>query len=60
MKNFKKMSRIALKSIQGGNVNCPVPGSSVPAICPGTRCPANPCTALNCIVPASCAPNGGF
>lgn len=60
MKNLKKISRSGLKSITGGNVTCPIPGSSVPAICPGTVCPANPCAALNCIVPPSCAPNGGF
>lgn len=57
MKNFKKISRIGLKSIQGGNVTCPIPGSSVPAICPGIRCPANPCATLNCIIPPSCAPD---
>ncbi|WP_345991004.1 hypothetical protein AAEU33_04030 [Chryseobacterium sp. Chry.R1] len=57
MKNFKRISRHALKTIHGGNVNCPVPGSSVPAICPGTRCPANPCATPNCIIPVACSPH---
>ncbi|WP_370898675.1 bacteriocin-like protein [Chryseobacterium gossypii] len=60
MKNLKKISRGGLKSIIGGNVTCPIPGSSVPAICPGTVCPPDPCTSTTCLIPASCAGNGPF
>ncbi len=49
MKNLKKMSRSALKSITGGDVVCPMP-SGVPALCPGTKCPINPCLVPNCRV----------
>ncbi|WP_408732631.1 bacteriocin-like protein [Chryseobacterium sp.] len=45
MKNLKKISRNGLKSIKGGTyVSCPMP-SGTPALCPGTVCPPDPCTA---------------
>lgn len=51
MKSLKKIPRASLKAIQGGQVYCPMP-SGIPAICPGTVCPANPCLNVNCIVSA--------
>lgn len=51
MKNLKKISRSGLRSIQGGTVNCRVPKTNVPAICPGTICPADPCASVTCVIP---------
>jgi len=47
MKNLKKLSRSGLKSITGGvvYVSCPMP-SGIPARCPGTVCPTDPCKAM--------------
>ncbi len=45
MKNLKKLSRSGLKSIIGGDVLCPMP-SGIPARCPGTVCPPDPCKEL--------------
>ncbi|MFP3595833.1 bacteriocin-like protein [Chryseobacterium sp. SIMBA_029] len=61
MKNLKKMSRNALKMITGGEVICPMP-SGIPAICPGSICPANPCTAVPYCRRAiqDCGPSGIF